>query len=162
MRIVVFAIVIVVGSAVGRSESVAAANAADAGHGTIAVLPAAKETTPGAESQTSLTVPVTPVAVGVVVGDGWRYRWYGGRWWYWLPENRWVYSYGNQWLNYVPSAQAYTYYYTPNYSYNYAQPYYTSPYYNYTYPRAYPRYYGGYGPRVYAGSQLYGGYRSRW
>jgi hypothetical protein len=29
-----------------------------------------------------------------------RYQWYGGRWWYWMPDNHWVYWEGNRWIDY--------------------------------------------------------------
>ena len=29
--------------------------------------------------------------------DGWRYRYSGGRWWYWRPNNTWAYWDGSQW-----------------------------------------------------------------
>jgi hypothetical protein len=41
----------------------------------------------------------------------WRYRWYGGRWWYWLPAGRWVFWTGDRWVNYPPPAGTVVYYY---------------------------------------------------
>jgi hypothetical protein len=29
--------------------------------------------------------------------DGWRYRWHEGRWWYYLPNEQWVYWNGSAW-----------------------------------------------------------------
>ncbi len=39
----------------------------------------------------------------------WRYRWFEGRWWYWLPQNKWVYWSGSNWKPYEPTGQARTY-----------------------------------------------------
>ena len=30
----------------------------------------------------------------------WRYRYYQGRWWYWLPSNAWAYHNGQRWVPY--------------------------------------------------------------
>jgi hypothetical protein len=38
--------------------------------------------------------------------DKWRYRWHEGLWWYWLPENRWVYWHDGKWVSYEPRAYA--------------------------------------------------------
>jgi hypothetical protein len=32
----------------------------------------------------------------------WRYRRHGGRWWYWMPDNRWVVWQRNAWAPYSP------------------------------------------------------------
>jgi len=32
--------------------------------------------------------------------DAWRYRWFNGRWWYWLPDNRWTYWENDHWVDY--------------------------------------------------------------
>jgi hypothetical protein len=32
--------------------------------------------------------------------DRGRYRWDGGRWWYWLPSNRWMYYNDGNWVDY--------------------------------------------------------------
>ena len=86
---------------------------------------------------------------------GWRYRWYGGRWWYWTPQNNWVYWYGDAWVPYAPGVTAYSYGYNP-YPYRYYTgyrgvypgygAYYGPSYYNYYGPR---RYYGYFGRRPY-------------
>ncbi len=34
-------------------------------------------------------------------GERWRYRWHNGQWWYWLPNNRWVFWNGYSWLPYA-------------------------------------------------------------
>jgi hypothetical protein len=36
-------------------------------------------------------------SLGRLPGDVWRYRWFDNRWWYWTPENRWVYFDNCQW-----------------------------------------------------------------
>ena len=48
------------------------------------------------------TVVTSAAGVGE---DAWRYQWYGGRWWYWLPEDRWAYWDNGQWWSHgiVPS-----------------------------------------------------------
>ena len=43
--------------------------------------------------------------------DGWRYRWYNGHWWYWLPEGRWLYWDNDHWAG--NNANAYTANYAP-------------------------------------------------
>ena len=45
--------------------------------------------------------------------DPWRYRWYGGRWWYWTPESRWMWYGDAGWTTYVPAAP--TVVYSPGY-----------------------------------------------
>ena len=41
--------------------------------------------------------------------NAWRYRWYAGRWWYWMPDNRWMVWTGDRWINPVTgSGQAAT------------------------------------------------------
>jgi hypothetical protein len=32
--------------------------------------------------------------------DGWRYCWHNSRWWYWMPENKWVVWTGSKWIPY--------------------------------------------------------------
>jgi hypothetical protein len=86
-------------------------------------------------------------------GDRWRYRWHNGAWWYWTPENRWIYSRGSQWFNYDPAVVA-----VPGVRYS-GQPaygYYPGPY-------RYSVGYGGYYGPVYQGGYYYGpgGYYSQ-
>lgn len=33
----------------------------------------------------------------------WRFKNYNGRWWYWLPEETWVYWQDGRWVHYDPS-----------------------------------------------------------
>jgi hypothetical protein len=35
--------------------------------------------------------------------DRWRYTFYNGTWWYWLPEKQWVFWQDNRWNAYVPA-----------------------------------------------------------
>jgi len=35
-------------------------------------------------------------------GENWRYARANGHWWYWTPNNRWVFYYRNQWVGYDP------------------------------------------------------------
>jgi hypothetical protein len=37
----------------------------------------------------------------------WRFTFHNGEWWYWLPENRWVYWRNNRWNDYDPQTFAY-------------------------------------------------------
>jgi hypothetical protein len=113
-------------------------------------------TDPGVPSNANVAVAASPS------GDQWRYRWHNGNWWYWTPENRWVYRNGNGWTNYEPAITfapnpiyapqpAYGYYGSNPYGY-YSSPYGYSTgygsYYNYS-----PAYRGGgyYGPGRYYG-----------
>ena len=34
--------------------------------------------------------------------EQWRYVFFNGDWWYWLPESRWVYWRNGQWNDFVP------------------------------------------------------------
>ncbi len=36
----------------------------------------------------------------------WRFKYHSGHWWYWLPENRWVYWRNGQWNDLTPPATA--------------------------------------------------------
>jgi hypothetical protein len=112
-------------------------------------------------TQTPIAGPNTDVSsnanAGVAAnqrGDQWRYRWHNNNWWYWTPENRWVYRNGNEWTNYepaiapIPDAR-----YSSQPAYGYYQ---SSP--NGYYPGPYPYstgYRGYYGP-VYRGGYYYG------
>ena len=93
--------------------------------------------------------PAAQVGVGVNASpfndnrpEQWRYRQDNGHWWYWTPENRWMWYNGTQWTYYdQPSTGVTTTVqpapYTTNYgSYDYA------PSYGYGYGYGYP-YYGG-------------------
>ncbi len=37
------------------------------------------------------------------VTPDWHYRWHEGRWWYWMPENKWMVWTGSTW---VPAEQS--------------------------------------------------------
>ncbi len=87
-------------------------------------------------------------------GDRWRYQLRNGTWWYWTPENRWVYRNGNQWVNYEPAVAAVPdarYTGQPVYGYYRSIPnaYYPAPY-------RYSTGYGGYYGPVYQGGYYYG------
>jgi hypothetical protein len=89
--------------------------------------------------------------------NSWRYRWHDGKWWYWLPSERWVYWSNGAWVRYEPTEyvppiryRAYyaPSYYEPSYSYRYR----SYPYYGYPY-------YGGYlGPTIGFGLYFGGGH----
>jgi len=38
--------------------------------------------------------------------NAWRYQWFQGRWWYWLPEKRWAYWERSRWVDYTPPGGA--------------------------------------------------------
>jgi len=82
-------------------------------------------------------------------GDNqWRYKFHNGTWWYWLPENRWVYWNNGSWANYDAATYAAqpTYNTQPSYnSYNYDNGGYNGPYTS------------GYGGYPYYGRGYYGG-----
>lgn len=42
-----------------------------------------------------------PAAAPASVGETWRFKWHAGRWWYWLPTERWVYWHGDHWEEYL-------------------------------------------------------------
>jgi hypothetical protein len=58
----------------------------------------------GVRSDAAAAIPPgTPVPPGPNT-EGWRYRWYEGRWWYWTPENRWMwYSDDGRWVAFEAS-----------------------------------------------------------
>ncbi len=91
------------------------------------------------QSAPAASVAVTPTT------DNWRYRWHGGRWWYWTPQKHWMwYSDDGRWVEYdadhgpavveqsVETPAPYGTYYPGGYYY--PRPGYWSGYY-------YPRYY---------------------
>ena len=39
-------------------------------------------------------------------GDSWRFRYWNSQWWYWMPEERWVYWQNSRWHDYPPNGQA--------------------------------------------------------
>lgn len=41
----------------------------------------------------------TQIAVLPREADGWRYKYFNGRWWYWKPDDSWAYWNGRKWLN---------------------------------------------------------------
>lgn len=99
--------------------------------------------------------------------ERWRYRQHNGEWWYWLPDERWVYWRDGRWQDYNPQTfrsvqPSYGYsdsgYYAPSFGYSYS-PGYTSGYSGYYSPRYHRGYYGsnwGYGSGYYGSP--YGGY----
>jgi hypothetical protein len=52
---------------------------------------------------TLATMAVSVVPCNAAVNDDQaRYQWHGGRWWYWMPDNHWVYWDGGCWIDYRP------------------------------------------------------------
>jgi len=96
----------------------------------------------------------------------WRYRFYRGEWWYWMPANYWTYYRNGNWLTYDPAtyqslvvtAPSYAPYYNNDYygggyygGSQYNRSYYGPGYSYYRYPGYRYGYYGyGYRPGYYA------------
>ncbi len=48
-------------------------------------------------------VKASTPTTNVPAAEAWRYRWYGGRWWYWTPDNRWMWHRDDgSWIEYHP------------------------------------------------------------
>ena len=61
--------------------------------------------TPPAQDAAADTAPaLEPADTGARAtnGEKWRFRWHDGRWWYWLPSERWVYWHADHWEDYLP------------------------------------------------------------
>lgn len=52
------------------------------------------------ESETSAAVSVDQKADNHEADETWRYRRHQGRWWYWLPSEKWVVWSGDRWVDY--------------------------------------------------------------
>jgi len=103
-------------------------------------------------------IPAVPNSANTGVagnpGDQWRYRQHNGTWWYWTPDNRWVYRNGNQWINYEPAVAAVP---DPRYTGQPGNGYYqSSPIAYPAGPYPYSTGYGGYYGPVYRGGYYYG------
>jgi len=49
----------------------------------------------------------TPVKLSPTpVKEAWRYTLHNGEWWYWMPQNRWVFWRNNQWNGFTPRPSA--------------------------------------------------------
>jgi hypothetical protein len=59
-----------------------------------------------AEAKGPAVATVTPTVKPAAAENAWRYVYFNGQWWYWLPENRWVYWQNRRWNNYAPAAVA--------------------------------------------------------
>jgi hypothetical protein len=60
----------------------------------------AQEDTAAAEAATvQLDRAQVPEGLASTGGENWRYRRHDGRWWYWLPENRWVVWSDDRWVD---------------------------------------------------------------
>ena len=56
------------------------------------------DTIGGAKINSAATAGSSPPA-GATAKTDWRYRWYNGRWWYWTPQNCWMwYSNDGRWV----------------------------------------------------------------
>ena len=109
-----------------------------------------------AVGRTAPNVPAGPMAGPAA--DKWRYRWYDGHWWYWTPQNRWMwYSDDGHWVAFdasptTPPAAPQSGAGPVPYDASYPGPLYPAP--GYYYPG---RYWGGYYyPGVTVGVRPYG------
>ena len=130
-----------------------------------------------ARAQESLPPPPSPDAPAEVApaiengraasGERSSYRWFQGRWWYLLPDGRWMYWSRDHWVDYVPpppsqttSPRVVTRY--PATTYSYSSSSYGYPVSTYYYPSSgyYGSYGGGYYPSVgvYFGGHGHGGH----
>lgn len=65
----------------------------------------AKQASPTREGSAEAVAEADPpeqVPAGQPQGQRWRYRFYHGRWWYWLPSERWVIWNGEKWIDHQP------------------------------------------------------------
>jgi hypothetical protein len=116
----------------------------------------APEPIAGAKVDANVPAPAGPAAdatIGPTKSD-WRYRWYNGRWWYWMPQNRWMwYADNRHWVafdaNNPPPAVR-----THGYPHSYGGYHYYYPGPGYYYPG--PGYSAGYYPGVGVGVGPYG------
>jgi hypothetical protein len=69
------------------------------------VLRAADEGQPDRKPEKGLAATAAePAATAQKVDDNkWRMRWHNGRWWYWLPNERWVWWTGSMWTAQEPA-----------------------------------------------------------
>jgi hypothetical protein len=56
--------------------------------------------TPGKSATPAPTKTSAPATAGGRP-DMWRYKWYQGRWWYYLPNNQWIYFDGTAWQDLI-------------------------------------------------------------
>jgi hypothetical protein len=101
---------------------------------------------PSTTNNAGVDVDAAVQAHANATANNWRYRWFNGRWWYWTPQNRWMwYSDDGHWTpfdaNQAPLAIAESY----------DNPAYYGGYY---YPA--PGYWTGYYPGVAVGVRPYG------
>jgi hypothetical protein len=126
-------------------------------------------TGPMGQDDDQFVKPGTNIFQPVSYAANWRYRFYNGQWWYWMPANYWMYYSGNAWVPY--NAVTYRrspvivnrgpYYYGNGYYGNYWRPgysYYRYPGYRYRYWDGYYGYRPGYS--YYRGPGFYGPYRN--
>jgi hypothetical protein len=53
-----------------------------------------------------IDVDVDATGGGAVMGDyGWRYRFHEGRWWYWMPDQRWMVYENGRWVEFLEQAK---------------------------------------------------------
>lgn len=54
------------------------------------------------DDETPASASPADEAAGKPKGQRWRYRFHKGRWWYWLPAERWAVWNGKNWVDYHP------------------------------------------------------------
>lgn len=64
----------------------------------IVVLGACQSSIIAAEKPQLAAGAKSTVAPAQPAGDAWRYKYYEGRWWYWMPSNSWAWYDGRQWI----------------------------------------------------------------
>jgi hypothetical protein len=80
-----------------------------------------------------------PGATKVPTKDDWRYRWYEGRWWYWMPDNHWMwYTDDGHWVNFDANRNR-----SATTQSDASPPNYSGPYYYYPAPGYWTGYYPG-------------------
>ena len=74
------------------------------------VAASGQELPPPAPGDAASEAPAIPrsdsAATPAPAGEKWRFKWHSGRWWYWLPSERWVYWHQDHWEDYLPPPPA--------------------------------------------------------
>ncbi len=71
--------------------------------GSISLVRADEEKPKAAEPSAAAAQPADTSAKAPVKENSWRYRRHDGRWWYWLPSEKWVVWSDGKWTPYDPA-----------------------------------------------------------